>query len=386
MAAASCRAELYLITGSYNQGWNYSSGSVLLEVGDKGVVREKTTLVSPRAGFVWVRMDYEAGLAAVLVPDKPHSVRIIGLKTANIRKDCQLPSHDLGSESWFADIPGVGVVIESQSSSQDVSHDPMRLFAFRADPAIPCTDSLQEVPVEDIRYALASGMAGVGDFIMGDSYDADVTPSGMVLKWMGAGHNVTLDFHLPKELTGTENRRVVVYASNPAILLATTAGTSTDQRTLVLRRRDNRWLPLSEPLASGYPRAFGKYVAVTEIRMKAHPGRHEMNMEGEEQSPGRDKWRSEYGPFGPSLAESFESSMFVFPGRLHVFDTDTQRTFTINTKQGDSEILLIDGGMVYYRVSNRIYRAPITKMGIGPARLMAEDERIGDAHWAFTSR
>jgi len=34
-------------------------------------------------------------------------------------------------------------------------------------------------------------------------------------------------------------------------------------------------------------------------------------------------------------------------------------------------------------MSDRLYSAPVTDKGIGVARLVAKDEIIRDAHWAF---
>jgi hypothetical protein len=89
---------------------------------------------------------------------------------------------------------------------------------------------------------------------------------------------------------------------------------------------------------------------------------------------------------GPSVTEAFEESAVVYPGRLHLYDIDTERVYTIETKQGDSEVLLIENGTVYYRASDRLYSVPITDKGIGVARLIATDEAIRDAHWAFIKR
>ena len=73
----------------------------------------------------------------------------------------------------------------------------------------------------------------------------------------------------------------------------------------------------------------------------------------------------------------------VYPGRLDVYNIDTEKLCTITTNQGDSEILLIEDNTVYYRVSDRLYKAPITDSGFGAATLIANDEAIRDAHWAF---
>ena len=58
----------------------------------------------------------------------------------------------------------------------------------------------------------------------------------------------------------------------------------------------------------------------------------------------------------------------------------------LTTNQGDSEILLIANGVVYYRVSKRLYSVPISDGGLGRSRLLVEDRLIDDAHWAFTTR
>jgi len=60
-----------------------------------------------------------------------------------------------------------------------------------------------------------------------------------------------------------------------------------------------------------------------------------------------------------------------------------ERVRDIVTNQGDSEVILVEGGTVYYRASDRLYSAVITEAGLGPARLLVAGEAIRDAHWAF---
>ena len=77
---------------------------------------------------------------------------------------------------------------------------------------------------------------------------------------------------------------------------------------------------------------------------------------------------------------------YVIPGNLYVYDTETEKVFPIRTNQGDSEVLLIDGGTVYWRAATRLYSAPITESGVGPAKLLATDEAVRDSHYAFLKR
>jgi hypothetical protein len=86
---------------------------------------------------------------------------------------------------------------------------------------------------------------------------------------------------------------------------------------------------------------------------------------------------------GPDLAARLASHDVVMPGKLDLYDIDTEKMFSITTNQGDSEILLVEGGLVYWRAANHLYSAPITDTGIGVRRLLATDEAIRDAHYAF---
>jgi len=62
------------------------------------------------------------------------------------------------------------------------------------------------------------------------------------------------------------------------------------------------------------------------------------------------------------------------------------RDAPIRTNHGDREILLVEDGIAYYRVSDRIYSAPIGDAEIGQPTLVAKDELIRDVHSAFFKR
>jgi len=121
-------------------------------------------------------------------------------------------------------------------------------------------------------------------------------------------------------------------------------------------------------------RGFGHFIASAETMPKEpHNG----------ESAGRAEWRKGSTKSGPNTEYFFQSADAIFPGRLHLFDVDTDRSYSITTNQADSEILLVDGNTVYYRASDRLYSATITERGLSPSHLIAKDEAIRDAHWAF---
>ena len=72
-----------------------------------------------------------------------------------------------------------------------------------------------------------------------------------------------------------------------------------------------------------------------------------------------------------------------FPGILFLYDIRTGKKYTIETNQGDSEILLVEEGIMYYRVNDRILKAKIGKESIGEPELVVEGEIVPDIHWAF---
>jgi hypothetical protein len=59
---------------------------------------------------------------------------------------------------------------------------------------------------------------------------------------------------------------------------------------------------------------------------------------------------------------------------------------TWQTGQGDSEILLVRGNSVIYRVNDILYSARIEGTTLGSPQLLAQDEAVPDMHWAFSSR
>ena len=76
----------------------------------------------------------------------------------------------------------------------------------------------------------------------------------------------------------------------------------------------------------------------------------------------------------------------IFPGVLHIYNTQTLRNHVISTGQADSEVLLIEDNSLYYRVGNKLYQAQISGEGISTPRMLADAPIIGDAHWAFIAK
>jgi len=76
---------------------------------------------------------------------------------------------------------------------------------------------------------------------------------------------------------------------------------------------------------------------------------------------------------------------FYRPGILYLFNTETEKYIEWETKQGDSEILLVQDETVYYRVFDAIYKVPVVNgEKLGKAELLVKDRQVVPyIHWAF---
>jgi hypothetical protein len=74
-----------------------------------------------------------------------------------------------------------------------------------------------------------------------------------------------------------------------------------------------------------------------------------------------------------------------FPGIIHPYDVRSGRRYRIDTGQGDTEVLLVYGNAIYYRVNDTLYRADIGQSAIQNPIQIARDPNVQLAHWAFVA-
>jgi hypothetical protein len=238
---------------------------------------------------------------------------------------------------------------------------------FLLDPSVPCEKSLWTPQSEDLRYVVAHGAVGMGGYA---SYDTQIyiginpkDPLGSVDTVIGVA--IPLGYQVPASL-----RKFSAYtrllSNNQEVFAISLLG-----KIAFFRKSDKTWHEWR--VSSERPpttRGFGKYLVGAEMRSSGA-------------SAGVEEWRpvEPASERGPDTNEAAHGG--VFPGRLLIYDTSSEKEFSISTNQGDSEVLLIEAGVVYYRSATRLYSAPLTKDGLGQGRLLATSELIRDAHWAF---
>jgi hypothetical protein len=135
-------------------------------------------------------------------------------------------------------------------------------------------------------------------------------------------------------------------------------------------------------------RGFGPWLAMARaVRNRAANTPSADRLPGEAASPGAEFRQRRINNPGEKYQvlwdDMFKFVPFMFPGELYLYNTRSHRKYTIKTGQGDSEILLVDGETVYYRVNDSIFKAKIGTTAIGDPIKMVTSDDVQLAHWAF---
>jgi hypothetical protein len=294
-------------------------------------------------------------------------------------KKCKMPEA-AGSfiYAWLANPPAPGPSLEWLETGQDPVKDAV-VQGMVLDPALPCKESFAKLEMEAIRYAIAHGIAGIADIVPKDGLRTSTArdDSGTVTAF--TDKHVPLGFNVPQSLRKGSQLRVMsdmLVNDAHAFVLGMGDGKG-DFRLLLFRKSDRTWRRVNSggELYDSI-RGFGRYLALVELRSKSAQN---------PRSAGMDAWKPGSNGLRPDLrsriAENRDS--FIYSGRLHLYDIETEKFYSISTNQGDSEVLLVESNVVYYRAAGQLFSAPITDRGIGRSQLLAEDDAILDAHWAF---
>lgn len=183
-------------------------------------------------------------------------------------------------------------------------------------------------------------------------------------------------FPFPKEFSAgvTKDTFAFVYASTPKVFVVSRtndyrkAGETLGANTLWVRVQSTGiWRTIVVPGQAPAVRAFGQRLAIA-VR-----------------SPWGDRERSVKGTLSnPTEYQRYEESDFEYPGTLLVYDTVDGRRWQIDTGHSDSEILLIRGDELYYRIHTKLIRARLDARGVVKTEQVIDDRpEIAEMHWAF---
>ena len=144
-------------------------------------------------------------------------------------------------------------------------------------------------------------------------------------------------------------------------------------------------------LPGSYPsyRIFDKWLGGTKTYM-ANKGYDERIGAGID-IPGK-KFRNQNYSNYSSPADFRFRTLKIFPtGYLFIYYIDSDKyieweALEDGELQGDSEVLLVINNIVYYRINDKIFKAPIINgEKLGEPVLLVKDDRVPAVHWAFMS-
>jgi hypothetical protein len=186
------------------------------------------------------------------------------------------------------------------------------------------------------------------------------------------------NWKLPKSIQFDKRDRIVIHVNNKDMLaLASIKTRVRNEKGLghtkfhVLNKETGKWQMVQFQGGSTSVRSFGNKWLAGYVEEKG----------GGRKSPGHEKRRKEMTKTGTPF--EWRANGKYIPGILFLYNVDTKKKYEWDTGQGDSEVLLVDGGTVYYRVNDEIYKAKVGKAKIENPELLVKDEVVPDIHWAF---
>lgn len=197
---------------------------------------------------------------------------------------------------------------------------------------------------------------------------------------------------LPKEfqLGKKERRSIVINTSDMFVFSISNSHTNEknigSSELAILDKKSNLWFRHQLKGNCDYMmRSFDKWLAGTVYsNNKIFDEKGRLTGSIQRVSPGKEKRRKKATKTGMPIDYRFDYFGVYSPGILYLLNSETRNYIEWSTGQGDSEILLVERNIVYYRVSDEIYKADIQGgKKLGKIQLVLKSELVPDIHWGF---
>lgn len=245
----------------------------------------------------------------------------------------------------------------------------------------------EELSWDALKYVKVSGIPGGAT--PGDVFVASVKADGQIMINTTKG-KIETDWKLPTLIKFKENEVVGIYVNNHEVLALSFSKSRVKKKEglgyvpfHILDKKTNEWRTVQFTGGRTGVRGFGPWLAgyvADEERAVESPGKEKRRKVSKFPS------KEDMTASGTPVDWRFEDFRIFCPGILFIYNAQTQHNYTIETGQGDSEVLLVEGDTVYYRVNDEIFEAKIAKEKVEAGKLIAKDEVVPDIHWAFFGR
>ncbi len=376
--AAEKKFYFLAATPTYDSPQAYPADLYSIEA-SKQMLKLIREIASPSTGVDYIR--YYPGFLAVGHPHiKPTVVELIHFADPKRSDPVKLEYKDTITTNVTVDPPQEGP-LEFIAVTKNVSSGGIQTTSAGLLPDVSgygVKRIIKDVSWSILRYLYAMGQIG-GPIGQWDGLQAEAVSSNVIYN-TPTGPIVLLP-SVPEALSNGRTKPVSILCSNTGFLILALVEdhgvieSRNQQFVYVYARNDKRWSTLSFPGNYSRLRLFGNWLSV--IVAQYNPT-HSAN-------PGNEHFRTERTDRLPSVAQLY-SEMSVpelLPGILKLVNLQGGRTIQIDTGQADSEILLVSGDTVLYRINNRILSGRIAGSKILNTTLLVEDENVPEIHWAF---
>ena len=394
---AQSRRHLYLVTGFHFDQGPLKVGSKLLRVDlAERTLKPAADLVDASQGVFSVHADHDRRILAIMRSDPPRDVIVLSMDTPDMPRIIPVK---FGEPTTFFTpnliaAPGGGPIILMRSTT---GSGPIALTGIdlRAkDPA-----SAQTIrPWEDYRFVRTEGTWAPADFPNGESIQLIPQDGGLITRFsrsisQGNLADIDMGISIPGNLSPPANQGLFLAVNNDDMFVidqGKTRGSGPPRpagivHLIVYDKRARNWSAVEFDKGGSSVRAFASWIVINEAEFIYGSGPVSI-VPGKRDSPGkefRQRILGSQGRIEARLDMLFSEGLLYFPGIMHLYDIKSKKKYTIKTGQGDSEILLVDGATVYYRVNDTLYRNEIGKSALGAPVEILKNTEVQLAHWAF---
>jgi hypothetical protein len=357
--------KLYLLAGTPTPKLNLTLPVDLYvaEPSDNSLVPVRR-VVPKEEGTASIHVDLSSRLISMDSPAlNPHTVRVLHMDEVSKIDSRALVYADMGGDSRLIHLPGSRMfhtMVLSEPSFDRPNKSPMtpadfapglwrrRLVGFDLSPG--ANPRLLEVPQTDFKYVVHAGHPGSGIWAE-ERLDGAVDADGKTLMIWVAVQKVSLDVPPPQGARLKSSSMISYHVINPEIIAFTIEdnekGAQLSSPLYVYTRSSGQWSEFPSSGRTSILEGFGHWIVATYTEDNENtPGRV---------SPGKGRRPSKRGEW--SADDRFKMHDLYFPGILLIYDTQHHVRYSIETGEGDSEVLLVQGGILYYRVNDQVYRA-----------------------------
>jgi hypothetical protein len=377
--AISDERQLYLLTGcpTPKSGANFPSSLYKIDQKRKTLVKVRE-VVTKEEGMMYIYPYYDERIITIWTKagTKAEGKRSSRFAVVNMNEPKTEKNFDITYPDTFIDIEAHLLDILNKGLYQEIEISRNRATEIMLLGINLSTMKQEELSWDVYKYVKLSGIPGGATpgevFVVSSRADGQILISTV-------GGKIEAHWKLPPAIKVRENENIGIYINNNDVLVLLLAESRVKKaRGLgytpfhILDKKTNKWHSVKFQGGRTGVRGFGLWLA-------GYVSDEEWGID----SPGRAKRRKDMTETGTPVDWRFKDFKIYSPGILFLYNAQTREKYTIETGQGDSEVLLVEGDTVYYRVNDKIYQAKISKNKLEDGTLLVKDEVVPDIHWAF---